>query len=93
MNNLLKILFLIDDFHLITYSSSGKVFYSLAKELAERGHELFVITSVQEKSQEGEEKLGKLKIFKIYSNYHPRWHAWRSLYNLQTIFKVKKIKL
>jgi len=91
MNYPLKILFIVDDFPPITYTSGGKVVYNLAKELARRGHKLFIITSVQKKFQEGEEKLKGVKIFRIYSRYHPRWQAWLSLYNPQTVFKVKKI--
>jgi len=91
MNYPLKILFLVDDFPPVTYTSSGKVVLGLAEELARRGHKVFVITSVQKKSQEGEEILGKLKIFRVYSNYHERWQAWLSLYNPQTVFKVREI--
>jgi len=91
MNYTLKILFLVDDFPPTTYTSGGKVVRSLAKELTKRGHEVFIISSVQKKFQEGEEKLGKIKIFRIYSNYHERWKAWISLYNPQTVFKIKKI--
>lgn len=91
MNYPLKIMLILDDFPPINYTSAGKVFYSLAKEFKSRGHKLFIITSVQKKEQEGTERREGLKIFRIYSNYHPRWQAWLSLYNPQTVSRVEKI--
>ena len=91
MNHSLKILFLIDDLPPITYTSSGKVVLSFANELVKRGNEVAVITSVQKKSQEGIEYQGDLKVYRIYSSYHPRWRDWFSMYNPKTISKVEEI--
>jgi len=91
MNQLLKILFLVDDFPPVKYTSGGKVAYALAVELAKRGHKVFIITSVQDRKKEGRETWNGLDIFRIYSNYHPRWRFWITLYNPQTVFKVEKI--
>jgi len=67
------------------------VAFNLAKGLKNAGHEAFIVTTVREKSEEGETDYEGLKVFKIYANYHERWRAYLSLYNPQTIKKVKKI--
>ena len=87
----MKILFLIDDFPPSILSGAGIVAYNLAKGLSKKGHRVFVITIAQDKSMEGREEYEKLEIFRIFSNYHPRWRTYSSLYNPKTIFKVKKI--
>jgi glycosyltransferase involved in cell wall biosynthesis len=46
---------------------------------------------VQDKFLEGTSNSENLKVYRIYSNYHPRWQAWLSLYNPQTVLKVKRI--
>ena len=65
--------------------------HNLAQELRHRGHEIFVITTTRAKSEEGEEELDSLKIFRIYSDYHERWRSWRGLINLPITAKLKKI--
>ncbi len=87
----MKILFLLDDFPPITYTSASIITYNLARELLEMGHEVFVITSVQNKSEEGREEYKGLKIFRFFSNYHPRWRNWINLYNFKIVSKIKKI--
>jgi glycosyltransferase involved in cell wall biosynthesis len=87
----MKILFLIDNFFPKSSGGAGIVAYNLAKDFLKRGHKMFIITTVQSKAEEGKIKLENLNIFRIYSNYHSRWQAWLSLYNPQTISKVKKI--
>lgn len=87
----MKILFALDDFPPITYTSASTLTYNLAKGLLKRGHEIFVITSVQDKSRQGEEEYEGLKIFRIYSKYHIRWKAYLSLYNPQIVFRFNKI--
>ena len=87
----MKILILVDEFPPFVYTSGAKAIYSFAVELRKRGHEIFVITSIQDKTKEGKEVWNGLNIFRIYSNYHPRWRGWFGLYNPQTIFKIKKL--
>jgi len=87
----MKILFLVDEFPPFVYTSGAKAMYSFAIELKKRGHEIFIITSIQDKAKEGKEFWNGLNIFRIYSNYHSRWRSWLGLYNPQTIFKTKKI--
>lgn len=87
----MKVLFLTEEFPPIFNGGSAVVAYNLAKGLRNKGHDIFAITAVQDKSKQGEIKLDGLKVFRIYSNYHPRWQAYLSLYNPQTILRVKKI--
>jgi len=67
------------------------VAFNLAQGLQKTSHEVFVITAVGEKEKEGWTEFEGLKIFRIYTYYHPRWRAYLSLYNFQTIPKIKKI--
>ncbi|MFH1226163.1 MAG: glycosyltransferase family 4 protein [bacterium] len=87
----MKILFLSDNFPPQSFGGAGIVAYRLAQALKKQGHDIFVITTVQEKNRQGEEEANGLKIFRIYADYHPRWQAWLSLYNPQTAARVKEI--
>jgi len=86
-----KILILSDDFPPLVLGGAGVVAFNLAQGLQKAGHEIFVITAVGRKEKEGWTEFEGLKIFRIYSHYHPRWRAYLSLYNFQTISKIKKI--
>ena len=87
----MKILVLSDDFPPLALGGAGIVAFNLAQGLQGAGHEIFVITAVGEREKEGWTEFEGLKIFRIYSHYHPRWRAYLSLYNFQTIPKIKKI--
>src|SRR3989344_4302713 len=88
----MKILFLEDNFPPYNnVGGAGTVASSLAYELKKKGNDVFVITSVQDKSNEGSVEDNGLKVFKIYSKYHIRWQAYLSLYNPRTVEKIKKI--
>ncbi len=87
----MKVLFLIDNFPPRSFGGAGLVAYNLAKGLLKEGYKVFIITTVQDKTEKGEVKLENLNIFRIYSNYHHRWQAWLGLYNPQTVSKVEKI--
>lgn len=91
MVNKLKILILSDDFPPQSFGGAGIAAFNLALGFKAVGHDVYVITTVSEKEKQGFNENQGLKIFKIYSHYHPRWRAYRSLYNPQTIFAVKKI--
>lgn len=87
----MKVLFLLDDFPPTTYTSVSTIAHNLAKGLLNKSNEIFIVTTVQKKSEEGQIESNGLKVCRIYSNYHPRWQAYLSLYNPQTVSKVKKI--
>ncbi|MBU3925554.1 glycosyltransferase family 4 protein [Patescibacteria group bacterium] len=90
-NKEMKIVFLADDFPPKSLGGAGIVACDLADGLKKRGYEIFVITTVQKKEEEGNINMFGFNIFKIYSNYHPRWQPYLSLYNPKTILKVEKI--
>lgn len=87
----MKILFLTEEFPPANSGGSGVVAYNLARGLKNKGHDIFVITVVRDKLNQGEINPGSLKVFRIYADYHQRWQAWLSLYNPQTTSKVKRI--
>ena len=87
----MKILYLSDDFPPLAKGGASIIAYRTAKALLKKGHQIFVITSVQEKSQVGEMNFEGMTLFRIYANYHECWRAYLSLYNFQTVNQVKKI--
>jgi len=87
----MKILILQDDFPPESLGGAGIVAFRLASGFMKEGHDVLIITAVQDKSQEGETEYRGMRIYNIYSNYNERWRAYLSLYNPQTIKKVKKI--
>lgn len=86
----MKILFLSDNFPPDSFGGAGIVAYELAMGLSKMGHEIFVITTTRNKSEEGKSNLDGLKIFKIYSCYNPRWQSWLGTYNPFVVSKLKK---
>jgi glycosyltransferase involved in cell wall biosynthesis len=87
----MKILFLSEEFPPENTGGSGVVAYNLAREFNSVGHDIFVIVRTGKKSEEGEVNFSGLKVFRIYSSYHPRWQSWFGLYNPLMISKIKKI--
>jgi len=87
----MRILILSDSFPPNRFASADMVAFRLANDFKKLGHDVFIITTVQDKLQEGEMVYGGLKIFKLYANFHVRWMAYLSLYNPQTVDKVEQI--
>lgn len=90
----MRILILSDDFPPQSFGGAGFSAFGLARGLKKAGHEVFVITTVREKSDasdEGPEIYKELKVFKIFADYHERWRAYKSLYNTQTVGKVREL--
>ena len=87
----MRILFLQDDFPPQSFGGAGNVAFDLAREIKKRGHSVFVLTAVRDKKDEGSVEYEGLKVFKVYSNYHERWRAYLSLYNPQTVKKIKNL--
>jgi len=87
----MKILFLSDTFPPLGVGGADTVAFNLAKGLKDRGHEIFVISTKQAKEIPSVTEFEGLKIFRIYAKYHERWRAYISLYNPQTVLKIKKI--
>ena len=86
----MKIVILSDDFPPISFGGAGIAVYNLAKALKKEGNSVFILTVVQKKEDEGDIEYDGLIVHKIYSNYHERWRAYLSLYNPETVKKVKR---
>lgn len=91
MNNILKIVLVVDDFPPIEYTSGGKMVLALCKEFVKRKHKVYVITSVQSKINERKEIVEGIEVHRIFSNYKPKWKNWLGLYNPRVISKFRKI--
>lgn len=87
----MKILVLSDDFPPNGQASAETVAFNLARDLQKRGHSLFVITTTRDKSGGGESEYERMRIFKVYSNYPVSLMSYFSLYNPQTIGRVREI--
>jgi phosphatidylinositol alpha-1,6-mannosyltransferase len=89
--NNMKIVILSDDFLPRSFGGGGIMASWQAIELAHRGHDVQVITTVQEKNLEGTVKRDGFTIHNIYSNYPTILRDYVSFYNPQTIYSIKKI--
>ncbi len=87
----MKILFLQDDFPPHAKGGAGIVAATLARELAKQGHEVTVVTAVQDRSFVGSYREDGMRIERVYSDYTQRWRSWLSLYNPATIGEVKRV--
>lgn len=87
----MKILILHDDFPPHHQGGAGVVAFNLAHKLQQAGHDISVLTTVNKKEEAGSAEYEGLKIFKIYTDYNPKWRAYLSLYNYQVIKQIKKI--
>ena len=80
-----------EDFPPQTFGGAGFSTFCLACGLYGAGHQVFVITACQKKEDEGYIDYQGLKVFRIFANYHERWRAYLSLYNPQTVRRVREI--
>ena len=87
----MKICLLQDDFPPHAKGGAGMVAASFARELAKRGHEVTVVTAVQDHSQTGSFQEDGMRVERIYSDYAPRWRSWLSLYNPAAVGRVNEI--
>lgn len=87
----MNIVFLSDDFPPTSYGGAGISTFDLARGMKDAGHEVSVITTCRNKSNAGESKYEGLRVYKISSNYAPRWRAFVSLNNRPVVREVEKI--
>jgi len=88
---LMKILILSDGFPPIIKGGAEQVAFNLARSFHNLGNEVYVITTVRDKTEVNIFNKDGLKIIRIYSDYHERWRGYLSIYNPQTVKKVEKI--
>ncbi len=87
----MKILILSDDFPPKSSGGAGLVAFMQAKELANRGHSVSVITTFQEEDSDEKIDFEGMTVYRIYTKYNMFFRAYISLVNLGIIFKVKNI--
>src|SRR3989344_7264096 len=84
----MRIAVLQDDFPPYHKGGSGVVAHQLSHEYVRRGHGVLVISSVHSPEHAGISNLDGMRIARLYSNYHVRWRAYRSLYNPSVVGKI-----
>lgn len=81
----MRICVLTDDYPPYSRGGAGKVAASVVREYGARGHEVVVITTVQDRTKAGSEQDGGVRVERLYSEYPERWRAWKCLYNRQVV--------
>lgn len=76
----MRILFL-NDLEDERIGSSVRLVHQLAAHYRRQGHETALATAVQDPAQAGEADVRGLKVYRLYSEYNPRWRSWVSLDN------------
>lgn len=84
----MKIAVLQDDFPPHHEGGSGVVAHQLAREYVRRGHDVFVIGAVQSRKDAGISEFDGMRVARLYSDYHARWRAYRSLYNPGVVGRI-----
>jgi len=85
----MKILILSDSFPPFNTGGAERIAHNLFNGLKQKNHQVFVITTVQNKTQEGTNNDG---IYRIYTpRYAERWRQYKCLYNPYCVREVKKI--
>lgn len=87
----MKIVVLQDDLPPYHVGGGGVIAYRLAKEFARRGHEVTAITTVQDRAHVGSEIVDGMKVVRLYSSYHTRLRAYKSLYNSAVLRDVERL--
>ncbi len=87
----MRIVLLQDDFPPRSRGGAGNIAFEFAQAFLVKGHEVSIITAVQNREDEGHELFEGLNIFKIYSRYHVRWQGWRSVCRPLIVRKVRHL--
>ncbi len=87
----MKIAVLQDDFPPHHEGGSGVIAHQLSREYVRKGHEVLVVSSVQSPELAGISNLDGMRVARLYSDYHARWRAYRSLYNPGIVGKVNAL--
>src|SRR3989338_98683 len=87
----MKVLIISDEFPPQVLGGAGTTAFNLARKLKELGNEIFVMTTCRDKKDEENFQYQNLNIFRIHSDYKARWRNYLSLYNPQTVGKVRRL--
>ena len=86
----MRILFLIDLWD-PRIGSSVRQTYQLAARLRELGHETALVSSTQDASQEGWTRAEGTDVYRIHSDYPPRFRAWVALRHRSVLAKLRPV--
>lgn len=70
--------------------SSIRLMYQEAEELRARGHQTTVISTTKDPAEAGLCELGGSEVFRIHSNYPPRFRSWVSLNNRGVVAQARQ---
>lgn len=87
----MKIVFFTDDFPPNSFGGAGIVAFEQARAVMERGHEVYVITTVEDAAKVGKSTYEGLTVYSVHTTYSERFRAYQSLYNLKVLRLVKKL--
>ena len=88
-HNLHKILILSDSY--ATGGGAAQIARLMAQGFKNRGHDVLVVSSIQNQELAGLEIIDDVSVHKIYTDYNLFWRAYRGLYNPQTVKAMRKI--
>lgn len=77
----MKIIYLLDEFMPFSERGAARVVFDLSKFLSGLGHEIRILTTVQDKKWVGEEKAEGVTIRRIYANYPVYFRNYLGVYN------------
>jgi glycosyltransferase involved in cell wall biosynthesis len=86
-----KIVYLSDDFPPTVLGGAGMIAYEEAMAMSKLGHTVVVLTTTKEKAKEGQTTENGLNIYRLYSDYHPRWRGCLGVSNYKLVNKVEEI--
>ncbi len=87
----MKIVYLSDFIPPRSVGGAAQSAFRAARKLAELGHEVHVITTVQERQFEGVEHRDGMTVYNLYSNYNDKLRSYVSIYNRATIPHIMRI--
>jgi glycosyltransferase involved in cell wall biosynthesis len=87
----MKILVLQDDFRPYEKGGAGLIAGYIADGMVSAGHQVTVITTVQDINLVGRSVIDGITIHRLYSQYNERYRSYRSLYNWSVIRDVEMI--
>src|SRR3989344_1700992 len=85
----MRILILSDSY--ATGGGAAQVTRFMAQGLKNRGHDILVVISTQDKTLADSKIIDGIEVRKIYTDYNLFWRAYRGLYNSPAIKEIKKI--
>mgnify|MGYP000384913965 CR=1 FL=1 len=87
----MKIVFFTDDFPPNSFGGAGIVAFEQARALMERGHTVYVVTTVEDSSKSGKSMYEGLTVYSVHTAYFERFRAYQSLYNPKVVKVVKEL--